>query len=84
METLEDKAAIYLEEIGISGDTMVQCDMSEHKGWMNLHDIMAGFVSEQLHNNAIHADGKKQPISSSEYQKGYNAHRRAHTGTGRR
>ena len=50
IELLKDKAAIYLEEIGISGDMMVPCDLSENKGWgsMYLHDIIAGFVEEYL------------------------------------
>jgi|AntAceMinimDraft_18_1070375.scaffolds.fasta_scaffold09700_8 hypothetical protein len=45
-DKLKDKAAIYLEEINISGDTMVELDMSEQGGSMYLHDIMAGFVAE--------------------------------------
>lgn len=45
---LNTKAAIFLEENSISGDTMVQCDVSEHKGWIDLHDIMADFVRERI------------------------------------
>jgi len=56
--TLESKAAIFLEENGISGDTMVQCDASEHKGWVDLHDIMADFVREVASQPAKTADAE--------------------------
>lgn len=48
--TLEDKAAIYIEECHISGDTMIDMDHSlddmpkEKIGAMYVHDLMAGFV----------------------------------------
>lgn len=48
----EEKAAIYLEEIGISGDTMIQLDMLELKGWMDLHDIIVGFATELQRESA--------------------------------
>ena len=46
MKELKTKAAIYLEECEISGDTMVECDMSEYGETMYLHDIMGGFIDE--------------------------------------
>lgn len=51
---LEDQAAIFLEEMNISGDTMVQMnhhldDIPKDKiGAYYLNDLMAGFVREQL------------------------------------
>ena len=49
MKLLKDKAAIYLEECGISGDTMVECDMSENGEAMYLHDIMGGFIDKLIY-----------------------------------
>ena len=43
---LEDKAAIYLEECGISGDTMIERDMAEEGGSMYLHDLLANFAAQ--------------------------------------
>lgn len=59
---LKDQAAIYLEEMNISGDTMVQMnhhldDMPKDKiGAYYLQDLMAGFVQEQL--NILHVTNR--------------------------
>lgn len=50
IKTLQQKAADYLEENGISGDIMVQCDISEYIIWVYLSDIMANFVREIMAN----------------------------------
>ena len=56
---LKDQAAIYLEEMNISGDTMVQMnhhldDMPKDKiGAYYLNDLMAGFVRRNKHNVTV-------------------------------
>jgi hypothetical protein len=48
--SLEDRAAIYLEESHVSGDAMIQMDhdldelSEEWQGSFYLHDLLAGFV----------------------------------------
>lgn len=64
---LEDRAAIYLEEMNISGDTMVQMnhhldDMPKDKiGAYYLNDLMAGFVRRNEDIN--------QPLNTKKCQK---------------
>lgn len=59
MRDLENRAAIFLEEMNISGDTMVQMNHSlddipkEKIGAYYLHDLMAGFVQEQLNLHGV-------------------------------
>lgn len=54
--SLEDRAAIYLEEAHVSGDAMIQMDhdledMPEEKqGAFYLHDLIAGFVRHLSEN----------------------------------
>ena len=63
---LEDRAAIYLEEMNISGDTMVQMnhhldDVPKDKiGAYYLQDLMAGFVQEQL--NILHVSNNEVAV----------------------
>ena len=63
---LKDQAAIYLEEMNISGDTMVQMnhhldDMPKDKiGAYYLNDLMAGFVQEQL--NILHVSNNEVAV----------------------
>jgi hypothetical protein len=55
--SLEDRAAIYLEEMHISGDTMITMDHAlddisqDQQGAYYLYDLLAGFVQ--------HLSGKK-------------------------
>ncbi|MCK5607537.1 hypothetical protein KAR91_36980 [Candidatus Pacearchaeota archaeon] len=50
---LSDRAALYLEELHISGDTMIEMDHSLESldagkvGSLYLHDILAGFVESE-------------------------------------
>ena len=59
MLDLADRAAIFLEEMNISGDEMVQMNHSlddipkDKIGAYYLHDIMAGFVQEQLNLHGV-------------------------------
>jgi len=51
---LSDRAALYLEELHISGDTMIEMDHSleslddDKVGALYLHDILAGFVESEV------------------------------------
>lgn len=48
--SLENRAAIYLEEAHVSGDAMIQMDHNldelpeDKQGAFYLHDLLAGFV----------------------------------------
>jgi len=59
MRVLADEAAIFLEEMNISGDEMIQMnhsldDIPEDKiGAYNLHDIMAEFARKQLNLHGV-------------------------------
>ena len=50
---LSDRAALYLEELHVSGDTMIEMDhslenMNDDKvGSLYLHDILAGFIESE-------------------------------------
>ena len=55
--TLEDKAAMYLEENNISGDTMVLFDHNIKDippgGAMYLYDLMVGFIKKVKKNDKV-------------------------------
>ena len=73
MRDLKDRAAIFLEEMNISGDTMVQMnhhldDMPEDKiGAYYLQDLMAGFVQEQL--NILHVSNNEVAVCDNCHKK---------------
>lgn len=66
IENLEDKAAIFLEESFVSGDTMIEMDHDldnlpegMEKGSYYLHDLLALFA-EQLYNKFKKDNGNRK------------------------